>query len=71
MFIKTLTVSSVPKSPQEFTYTFTDEERHGLILRLDLLVKYLNQDLTILDDKIKVLIETTQDLRKKIEYSFR
>ena len=54
--------------PQEFTYTFTDEERHSLILRLDLLVKYLNQDLTLADDKRKVLIETTQDLRKRIEY---
>ncbi len=54
--------------PQEFTYTFTDEERQGLMLRLDLLVKYLNQDLTLSDDKRKVLIETTQDLRKRIEY---
>ena len=54
--------------PQEFTYTFTDEERQGLILRLDLLVKYLNQDLTFADDKRKVLIETTKDLRKRIEY---
>ena len=54
--------------PQEFTYTFTDDERHGLILRLDLLVKYLNQDLTLADDKRKVLIETTKDLRRRIEY---
>ena len=54
--------------PQEFTYTFTDEERYGLILRLDLLVKYLNQDLTFADDKRKVLIETTKDLRRRIEY---
>jgi len=56
--------------PQEFTYTFTDEERQGLMLRLDLLVKYLNQDLTFADDKRKVLIETTQDLRKRIEYGY-
>ena len=54
--------------PQEFTYTFTDEERHCLILILDLLVKYFNQDLTLSDENIKVLIETTKDLRKKIEY---
>ncbi len=56
--------------PQEFTYTFTDEERQGLMLRLDLLVKYLNQDLTFADDKRKVLIETTKDLRKRIEYGY-
>jgi len=56
--------------PEEFTYTFTDEERFGLILRLNLLVKYFNQDLTLSDDKRKVLIETTQDLRKKIEYKY-
>ena len=37
--------------PQEFTYTFTDEERQGLIIRLDLLVKYLNEDLTLPEDK--------------------
>jgi len=55
---------------QQFTYTFTDEERQGLILRLDLLVKYLNQDLTFADEKRKVLIETTQDLRKRIEYGY-
>ena len=55
---------------KEFTYTFTDEERYGLIVRLDLLVKYLNQDLTIAEDKRKILIETTQDLRKKIEYNY-
>ena len=53
--------------PQEFTYTFTDDERYGLIVRLDLFVKHLNQDLTLADDKRKVLIETTQDLRKRIE----
>ena len=56
--------------PKEFTYTFTDEERYGLILRLDLLVKYLNQDLTLADDKRKILIETTKDLRKRIEYEY-
>ena len=54
--------------PKEFTYTFTDEERYGLILRLDLLVKYLNQDLTLPEEKRKVLIETTKDLRRRIEY---
>jgi len=54
--------------PKEFTYTFADEELQGLMLRLDLLVKYLNQDLTLSDEKRKALIETTQDLRKKIEY---
>ena len=56
--------------PKEFIYTFTDEERQGLMLRLDLLVKYLNQDLTFAEDKRKVLIETTQDLRKRIEYGY-
>jgi len=56
--------------PKEFIYTFTDEERQGLMLRLDLLVKYLNQDLTFADDKRKVLIETTKDLRKRIEYGY-
>ena len=56
--------------PQEFTYTFTDEERQGLMLRLDLLVKYLNQDLTLSDENRKVLIETTKDLRKRIEYGY-
>jgi len=54
--------------PKQFIYTFTDEERQGLIIRLDLLVKYLKQDLTLTDDKRKVLIETTLDLRKRIEY---
>ena len=53
---------------QEFTYTFTDEERQGLILRLDLLVKYFNQDLTLSDARRNALIETTKDLRKRIEY---
>ena len=56
--------------PKEFTYTFADEELQGLMLRLDLLVKYLNQDLTLSDEKRKALIETTQDLRKKIEYEY-
>ena len=28
---------------KEFTYTFTDEERQGIMLRLDLLVKYLKE----------------------------
>ena len=54
--------------PKEFTYTFTDEECQGLILRLELLIKYLNQDLTLSNERRKALIETTQDLRKKIEY---
>ncbi len=56
--------------PQEFTYTFTDEERQGLILRLDLLVKYLNQDLTLSDERRNAFIETTKDLRKRIEYGY-
>ena len=36
---------------EEFTYTFTDEERHGLILKLDLLIKYLDEDLTLSDEQ--------------------
>jgi len=56
--------------PPEFTYTFTDEERQGLILRLNLLVKYLNQDLTLADDRRNAFIETTKDLRKRIEYGY-
>ena len=55
---------------EEFTYTFTDEERQGLILILQLLIKYLNQDLTLSDENRKALIKTTQDLRKKIEYRY-
>ena len=55
---------------EEFTYTFTVEERHGLILRLDRLVKYLNQDLTLPREKREVFIETTQDLRKNIEFGY-
>ena len=54
--------------PEEFTYTFTDEERYGLILKLDLLVKYLNEDLTLSDEQREALIENTKDLREKIEY---
>ena len=46
----------------------TVQERHGLILKLDLLIKYLNEDLTLSDDKREALIETTKDLREKIEY---
>ena len=44
--------------------------KYVLMLRLDLLVKYLNQDLTLSDDRRKALIETTKDLRKKIEYGY-
>ena len=53
---------------KEFTYTFTDEECQGLMLRLDLLIRYLKEDLTLLDDKRQALIETTRDLRERIEY---
>ena len=53
---------------QQFTHTFTDEERQGLMLRLDLLIKYLNEDLTSSDERREALIKTTRDLRKKIEY---
>jgi len=56
--------------PEEFTYTFTEEERQGLILRLDLLVKYLNQDLTLSDERRNAFIETTKDMRRKIEYRY-
>ena len=41
--------------PKEFTYTFADEELQGLMLRLDLLVKYLKEDLTLSDEKRKAL----------------
>ena len=53
---------------EEFTYTFSDEERHGHLLKLDLLIKYLNEDLTLSDEKREALIETSKDLREKIEY---
>jgi len=29
---------------EKFSYDFTEEERNGLIVRLDLLLKYFNQD---------------------------
>ena len=40
------------------------------MLRLDLLVKYLKGDLTLQKDKRGALIETTGDLRKRIEYGY-
>jgi len=55
---------------EEYTYTFTDEERQGFMLILQLLVKYLNQDLTLSDENRTALIKTAQELRKKIEFRF-
>jgi len=54
--------------PQEFFYTFTDEERQGLIVRLELLLQYIKRDLTFPEEKKKVLISKTHELKNKIEH---
>ena len=54
--------------PEECEYTFTDEKQQGLLLRLNLFIQYLNEDLTLSDDRREALIETTKDFREKIEY---
>ena len=55
---------------EEFKYSFTEEEHYGLLARLDLLLKYFDQDLTLDEYKKGVLIETTKDLREKIENDY-